>query len=209
MNELEHEDKLRREILADAERKGARAVDRARQAAQKRLEAVTAEVEAQRQARLAEAQRRADERAMSLLASTELERRRLWLRCQEEVIEEAIRTAETRLLDLDGAERQASLSHLLTEALGAFAGQDVTIRIAAGAHAAADRQLVLDAVARLPAAAQPAQAIVEEDAGIAGGLIVEGADGRCRYDNTYAARIARTRNLLRSRVAQALGVTDL
>ena len=198
---VEHEDKLREEILADATRKARRATERAERDAAKARQSAEAENERLREQLLDESGRRADEQATAVLASIDHERRRRWLLNREQVLDAMSIQALTQIAMLPAGERRESLRQLLREALDAVRDPAVVIHAPPAAAAILEDGLAA-AVARELFGDSAAVTVVDD--GVADGLTVVAADGRRRYDNTYAERLRRSSPDLRVRALTIL-----
>jgi vacuolar-type H+-ATPase subunit E/Vma4 len=202
---VEQEQKLQQEMLEDAERKARRIIDRAKRDAEKMLASEQGDNEALRELRLEDAEREAGERAQAILASIEQERRRRWLTRREAAITDVIDAALQELQAADSATVRKSLTALLEQALTVVNSVDVRV-LTSPAQAAVVRE-ILPAVFKQvlgQATRNSAAPAVCEDAGIAGGVVVESLDGVRRYDNTYRARLARLGDELRAAILGAL-----
>ena len=205
----EQEQKLREEILADAQRKADRLVKRARRDADKAVRDVKKKHEKTRQQRLEEAEHTARGRERSILAGIQHELRRRWLERRETVLHTVLQEALEKARRGDGIDPRRSLCQLLTEALAQIGEDSLTVRLRP------DQQELLEP-ADLERAARQAwdgksagdRLRREKKAGMDAGVIVETRNGHRRCDNTYAARLHRLRDALRARVAETLGPVD-
>lgn len=193
------ESKLQQELLSDAERKAERAVNRARSDAAKALAAVRDEQAKVRAERLDETRRDGEARARAITARVRHEVQRRWLTLREAGLERLFAELLPRLEAGDGIERERSLRQLLQEALEAMGPLAVNVRLSPESAT-----LLTDAVmAEVRSLAWPnadALASVSRviDASLRPGVLVESADGRFVFDNTYATRLERLRSPLRS-----------
>ncbi|MEN6341239.1 MAG: V-type ATP synthase subunit E family protein [Methanospirillum sp.] len=109
-------------------------------------------------------------------------------RVREEYLRHAIELAGGRLGALRGADGYAGVLESLTrEALEALGEPGARVRVDRRDEGAA-RAIVQDL---------PGQPLLIPDLDIAGGVIVESADGRIRVDNTFASRLARAGEVYR------------
>ena len=207
----EQETKLQQEILQDARHKAERTVERAHQEAERSLQAVRSE-----QARAAEALQTktgtdARARARSVLASIQHDVHKQWLRRRETVLDQVLGEALQRAEQGTGLDRRRSLFERLAEAL-AVMGSDTPVAIAVSAQDAPflDAALLAAVARQLAAGADaPARWSVAVDPELASGFVLSSADGRRRFDQTFAARLARLKGGLRQVVAAQVGAETL
>jgi vacuolar-type H+-ATPase subunit E/Vma4 len=194
----EQEQKLRDEILNDAKRKAERALSRAQKDAKKAHDQAATDQKTERDQALGRAQERASARSQAILAtvSQEVHRRRLLAR--EEVIEACIDDALAATVELSADGALKSLGGLLTEALAALGPGEATVRVRPDDVSA----LGPDFLAKL--GINPSTLAIEADETIVGGLIVQSADGRRQFDNTYATRRERLHEQLRTLLASEI-----
>jgi vacuolar-type H+-ATPase subunit E/Vma4 len=195
------EEKLRQEILGDAQRKAERTRKRARRDAEKNLQSVRDKQQAARTKRLEAAEREAAEKHRAVIAGIEYMIRKRWLLLREEILRELFAAILPEIEAGDGIDRERSLRELLREGLEAIGPAATILRV----H---PRDLeVLDETARAEewrAACGDRQGDaspdmqVETDENITGGLILETRDGRNLFDNTYATRLVRLKRMLRA-----------
>ena len=193
------ESKLQQELLGDAEHKAERAVNRARSDAAKALAAVQDEQAKVREERLQEVRREAEARARAIMARIRHEVQRRWLTLREAGLDRLFAEVLPRLETGDGIDRELSLRQLLQEALEAMGPMAVSVRLnpesAVFLTAAAIAEVCSQA---WPTAAVPASVGRVIDESLRPGVLVESADGRFVFDNTYATRLERLRSPLRS-----------
>lgn len=185
---MDQEEKLREEMKKDAERKAKRGIDRAKREAEKMLNAVREEARTLKNNRLAVARKTAEERKRAILSGIEHETRRGELMVRERVIQDVLAASVKRAEELAGPVREQSLKALLLEAVNGLGGKTVVIRCAE-----ADEARVKTLAADLPMACT-----VAADSAITGGVMVTDDTGLKSYDNTYTARLARSRDDLRA-----------
>ncbi len=201
----DQEARLRQEILEDAERKAARVVKRARQDADKLREDMRRDQEKRREARLSETGREADQKACAIRASIDLEISRHALARREQVLEAIFADAMAVLASGGDLDRQRSLAGLLKEAAGAMASPHVVVTVASEDASVLAEQEIREAVHQAGAAvAGPESVSVTVDSGHNRGVLLASADGRERFDNTYAGRLRRMKNPLRDAVYNLL-----
>ena len=200
-----NEEKLRQEILGDAERHAERTLARARSDAQKALEQVRTDHAALATQRLAEADTEGEERYQAITSSIVHDLRNGWLKHRETVVADLLDQALTHAEELGETERRESLRQLLSEALEAIGQTAMTIR----ANAECARLLDENTIETAATAAwkQRGHTVVNVivDPELRPGLVAESTNGRRLFDNTYVTRLARLRAELRALVDTAVG----
>ncbi len=176
----------------------------ARQRAERILAAADAEAESIRAAAHGEGSARGQRQAARLCAVAEAETRRQRLLDREQLIEDALQRARTQLEGFAQMPMAAGiLADLVREGLRAVPAPAVRARIPAGYERLAEA-----AAASERPGAMPPSVRFEFDAVPGGGVIVESADGRLRFDNSFAARIRRRAAQLRRVAADVLFADD-
>jgi vacuolar-type H+-ATPase subunit E/Vma4 len=193
------ESKLQQELLGDAEHKAERTVSRARSDAAKALAAVQGEQATTRAERLQQAQREAEARARAITARVRHEVQRRWLTLREAGLDDLFAAVLPRLEKGDGIDRERSLRQLLQEALEAIGPVAVTVRLEPESAALLTTAAIAAVCSQAwPNAGAPPSVTRVIDASLRPGVLVESADGRFVFDNTYATRLERLRSPLRS-----------
>ena len=201
----EQEDKLRQEITGDAQAKADRLVKRAKRDAEKRTATARERQDKARQARLKEAESRAEGQVRAILAGIDHEILTHWLLRREAVIEGVLADACSRAERGDGVDVRRSLLNLFEDAATQVGPGPLVARLKPGDVAHLPRDVVDEALARLFGPDADTSSIeVVSDPVVKGGLVVTSADGRRRCDNTYGARLHRLRMQLRPQVASRL-----
>lgn len=194
------------EILADARRRGERAVKRAQADAKKLLEQALAEAKAVGDAALADVERRLARERQVFDASLLLDERMRRLAVQGRLLDETFDRALERLRSREGFDRRAVLVRFAVEAIGEIGGDAFVLRLDAADLESMGATLPADVAAAargkigrdvtVTAGASAGRGIV--------GVVVESADGRRRVDNSFAERLRRMRDELRFDVADVL-----
>lgn len=191
------ENKLRLEILGDAQKKGDAIRARAEQENGQRLTETRAELRRKRaeslhelEAELALAQRQADNHLALAV-------RRRWLQEREKAINGILQEVCAEAEASHGSERTAILAHLATEALTALGPGSYRVTCAPS-----DCELVTPAWLQQQIAAEITLEVCP-DAAIRGGLRFTATDGRVCFDNTFATRLTLLRGELRRILASA------
>lgn len=187
------------EILKDAQTKAERILKRAERDARKITETATNEAAAAAERVLELARQRAERTAQNILATVDIEARRLLLAAQEAELDKLFEAARQRLAAREGYDYPAVLAALAAQAIRAMGADPVVLELAE-----ADRALATDAWladVRRRVGRDVAIAISQDSSGIDGGVVVRSADGRLVYDNSFSARLRRLRPELRREVA--------
>lgn len=194
---------LAQEILDD----GKRRAERIRADARAEAEKLMAEGEArarEESARLTtEGAETARKRAQMILSSVAQEIAQGKLRAREEVIQEVLAGAAKELEKLDGAAYRNAVVTLATEALRQMPGMKFVVRVAGlgEGDCAAIRETLLKTLR------DEGRALEIQCAATGSGprgVVVESADGRLRWDNSFAARLNRMKAGLRRSIAPVL-----
>lgn len=201
------EEKLQQEILGDAKRRAERTLQRAKREADKASKAVESRIGDIRTERLADAERMATGRENAISAGIDHELMRRWLEVREAAFEQLFTECIEAVENGQGDERADSLRELAIEAVQALGRAELVLRVRPeDAHVfddAAMEQLLAQAG---PDWATGASMSVEVDDAMSVGVVVETADGRKRFDNTYATRLQRSKQSLRAEVCHQAGI---
>ena len=193
---MNQEDKLKQELLADADAQAKEIVARAQEEADKIVGEARQEAAKKLEARLADAAAEAEKQSRSIFADIELETNRRWLRKQEACIEDLLQAALAKADKAEGFDRAASLASLAKDALRAIGGRDCIVTFNPQ-----DASIVTaDWIQKLSREIYPEASYAYElkaDASIDGGIVVETADGARQVDNSYKTRLQRMRDELR------------
>ena len=197
------EELLRREILADAQRKVKRNLTKAERAAKKTLDG--AQKEAERIVSLArgQAEMRAKRESASAQASLGAEVRRIELSARERLIERIFERALEEQPAREESERRQVLEALTSAALAAMEGDRFTATVAPGDAPLLD-DVFLERIRER--AGRTVHIRAQTGDGIKGGVKLAAEDGRLLYDNTLRARLERLTPALRLAVAHVLFV---
>lgn len=201
------EDKLEEEIFRDADRRSERLLERAKRDAGKLATKAERRVSRARTARMEQAELRAVERERAITASIDHDVMRQWLVTRETVFEElfvdALQAAEAG----EGTDVGASVCALALEAIREINEGAVTVRarprdVTLLEGAALEK---LWAEAGTPNREMPVVTVLPDDS-LTGGVVVETADGRQRFDNTYGTRMQRMKRHLRAEACRGVGL---
>ncbi len=193
------EEKLQKEILADARTRAERIVARATTAAKSAKERAEKESRELREKSLAETKAEAEQKARNLLQGIWMEERRHWLVKREECLQAFL---SSLLKDASGApagdkDRLASLGVLFREALAAM-GEE---RAMTAWVSPVDLATVTPAWLSEQAGHPLPKVSVKADEAIGGGVRLCADDGSRLYDNTYAARLGRLQEEFRQELS--------
>jgi len=197
------EDVLTDEILSDARRRAERTVKRAEREGKKTVDAAVKRAEAVRDRLLEVAQRRLDRDEQVFASSLALEERMRKLKTQGALLDEVFAKAAERLEaggDFDGADLVRKLT---VEAVLAMTGDAFVLRLAGTDLPAMRTTLPTEAAeaVKRTSSREVTLTCADESADIAGGVIVESADGAQHFDNSFTGRLARLKDKLRFEVA--------
>ena len=196
------EDKLQAEILSDAKTRAERIIARANNDADKALKQAAEEIERNRQERLAEAAAEAEMKCRSILVDIQQETRRRWLLASESCLAGFLREALAAVERSDGIDRARSLTLLAREALAAIGPGDCEVVVGPADAAQATPEWLVAQARELFGADDASRYTVRTAPALRGGLIISSADGRRRFDNSYAVRLKRLWEELRSLACQ-------
>ena len=201
---------LSEEILSDARRRAERTIKRAERSGGKILDRAKDEAEKVRDRVLEQAETRMERERHTFDSTLTLEERMRRLKAQGELLDEVFARALEHLEGRDGVDCPRVVRELAVEAVLAMTGDAFVVRlgpddlksmkgklpaeVAAAVHEASGREVRVSAA--------------ERAAPITGGVIVETADGRQRFDNSFAGRLRRMADELRFEVAQVIFGAD-
>jgi len=200
-NEQSDTSPLREEILSDATKraertlKGAKAdADKLQAEAKKKADQTTEET-------MVRAEERARERARVELATLPLERRRMELGARDQVVEEIFAESmeKLRAREHDAAE---VIARLALAAAGEMSRTELVLRVTREDHELVDEAFIERLAAKAPAGTTFCRG--EPLADSTGGVLVQTADAREVFDNTFEARLRRFRTDLRDEIASQL-----
>jgi len=161
--------------------------------------AAAAEAEALRTGARALGEARGRQASAKRVAVAETESRRAWLWAREQLIDEVLDAARQRLARFPDVDDGPRILHaLIDEALRALPAGAVVVRVSAAGAALLDRA-ACDGLGR-----GRWELAVNTDGAPTAGVVVESADGRVRFDNSFEARMRRGREHLRRLVLDTL-----
>jgi len=205
---------LREEILEEARRKGDGLAKRAQEEAKILIEHVEREAEAVRAQVLKDAERRIARLRQVSDSGLVLRTRMRRLNVQGQLLDEVFSTALTRLSRSHrdaGFDYGRVLKDLAVEAALAVGSGEMVLRLGQadlgrGEDSLALAEAVVEEVRRKSGRTVRLTVPMDRDASgpIEGGVIVESADGRERFDNSFGGRLSRLEDELRFEVADVL-----
>ena len=193
---MNQEDKLKQELLADANAQAAEIMARAQEEADRMIEQARRHAAERREVRLAAAMEEAEKRCRSIFADIELETSRRWLRKQEACIDELLQTALAKADKAEGFDRASSLASLAKEALAAIGDRDCSVFF----NPADEVVVTRDWLQKLSREVYPGSTsvyVLKADPSIDGGIVLETKDGARQVDNSYRTRLLRMKDGLR------------
>lgn len=198
MTEKDREELIAEEILSDTEKKASRVRQRAEHEARKMAEKAESEDKAFAGENLKTVQEKVLQKTQMILASIDLEVRKLAAGVKEEVLDEIIHLGLERLYQKKEYDYPHVLKRLAIEALMGMEGEDFFLSVNPEDQVLVDE----DFLKELQEAVREErggtlQITVQSDPSVRVGVIVSRTDGRLLYDNTFDARERRMRNALR------------
>jgi vacuolar-type H+-ATPase subunit E/Vma4 len=165
--------------------------------------AAKAEVERALSDARAEGEARGRRRAARRLAMADAEGRKEWLQARDALIREAVDRARAQIANLAASPAAVRvLRDLIAEALAVLPDGPLRVR------APVEYTQALTEALEQTADAGRLQPVFESDSVPGGGVIVETADGRLRFDNSFEARLRRQQEQLRHDLGEQLFPDD-
>ncbi len=165
-----------------------------RKEALSRVEAVRKETEDAVAKILETATKQAESVRRQIIGGAELEARNAQLRALERSVNDAFDSATRRISDSKGAPYEKAMGLLIQEGL-AIIGPRAKVQCSSK-----DRRIVASVVRKLGGKIS----IDDEPIDTIGGVVLTTPDGSVRFDNTFEARLERTKPALRKEVAAIL-----
>ena len=198
MPDNHQEEKLRQEILGDAKLNAERIVARAKNEAQKTIDAAQAEVDQKRAERMREANEDTEAKCHSILLDVQRESTRHWLLQREQCIDDMFQEAVKQASETTGEVHEKSLQQLAEEALTAIGPADMRV-IFNSKDAAIITEPWLRAIAEKLFGEKATQVTFTLEPGddTPAGIAFATTDGARTFDNSYAARLRNMKDTLR------------
>ena len=197
---------LSEEILADARRRAERTVKRAEREGKKLVDRVVKQAEAVRRRVLERGKERIERERQVSDSGLALEERMCRLKALGELLDEVFAEAMTRLLERRNRKYKALVTELAVEAVLAMTGDAFVLHLGKKDLASIKRGLrgEVTAAVREMSGRTVQVTIANAAAPIDAGVVVESADGRQRFDNSFAGRLERMKDDLRFEVAEVI-----
>jgi len=200
------EQKLKEEILNDAQKKAERIIKKAQSDAEKIVERAKKEAEEFRNLTISKATERAEKERVRIFSSLPLEKQRSVRQAQENVMNKAIQQALQKLNNSDGFDYKQSLKELTIQGALAVDEETVVCRIRTKDTPIFTETFVKEIIDTLRTKYQKSilVKISSDDKLQANGVIIESLDGRKIYNNTYELRLKRKTDQIRLKIADTM-----
>jgi len=200
------EQKLKEEILNDAQKKAERIIKKAQSDAEKIIERAKKEAEEFRNLTISKATERAEKERIRIFSSLPLEKQRSVRQAQENVMNKAIQQALQKLNNSDGFDYKQSLKELTIQGALAVDEETVVCRIRTKDTPIFTETFVKDIIDTLRTKYQKSilVKISSDDKLQDNGVIIESLDGRKIYNNTYELRLKRKTDQIRLKIADTM-----
>jgi V/A-type H+/Na+-transporting ATPase subunit E len=186
------------EILQDAKRKADEVLSAAKAEADKIVSQAKATAQSESEKILAEHRARAGKRAEMTLRMVEQQVARDKLHARDAVIQSALDQAAAQLVEISGEAYKEAAVRLAAEAASHMPAGDLIVKVTAAPGANLDESsLASEITAALQKKGKTANLRVQVQPGPFKGVVVESAEGKLRWDNTFEARLRRLRPGLR------------
>lgn len=199
-------------IIAEAESKAQRTLDSARSAIE--VEDAKARIEREELASgiLAKAEETARKLRSREIATAHIEAQRMYLKAREEAVGVIISRIEDGLKALrrNPESYRKSLVHLAAEAVSAIGEADVQVYISQADQEFVDHAFMaeLRTISQERLGFEPHINVQFAQADMGGGCIASSYTGRIVFDNTYAKRLERMKNRLRTSIVKEIIKSD-
>jgi vacuolar-type H+-ATPase subunit E/Vma4 len=192
-------EKMRGEILADAQRKGEEIIVRAGQDAEVIASNAIAEAERFRQERLDQAHVEASRRSGLILDTVSVETGRLRAARVESLLESVHEEARQRLAAREGFEYRETIIALASYAINRMAGAEFVVKLSEAEQTILGDGLTEEIAHRV---GRPVSiTILQVDGITGGGAVIEDAEARLVWDNSLPKRLERLWPELRQQIA--------
>jgi len=200
------EQKLKEEILNDAQKKAERIIKKAQSDAEKIIERAKKEAEEFRNLTISKATERAEKERIRIFSSLPLEKQRSVRQAQENVMNKAIQQALQKLNNSDGFDYKQSLKELTIQGALAVDEETVVCRIRTKDTPIFTETFVKEIIDTLRTKYQKSilVKISSDDKLQDNGVIIESLDGRKIYNNTYELRLKRKTDQIRLKIADTM-----
>lgn len=186
------------EILQDAKRKTEEILSAAKAEAEKIVGQAKASAQSEAEKILAEHRARAGKRAEMALRMVEQQVARGKLHARDTVIQAALAQAAAQLVEISGQAYREAVVRLAVAAARHMPAGDLVAKVTAVPGADLDENsLASEIAAGLQKEGKTVNIRVEVRPGPFKGVVIESAEGKLRWDNTFEARLRRLRPGLR------------
>jgi V/A-type H+-transporting ATPase subunit E len=141
--------------------------------------------------------RQADSLRRQIVGSAELESRNMLLRALEDSVNEVFASALARLSKVSPSAREKSLTSLIQDGVNAI-GEHAKV-----ACSEKDKDVVSGVIKKMNSGTTRL-ALDDKSIDALGGVVLTSPDGTVKFDNTFEARLERSKPLLRKQVAELL-----
>jgi len=182
------------EILQDAKRKTDEILSAARAQAEKLVAQARATAQAEAEKILSEHRARAGKRAEMTLRMVEQQVARGKLHARDTVIQAALEQAAAQLVEISGEAYREAVVRLAVAAARHMPAGDLVVKVTAAPGADLDEgSLASEIAAALQKEGKTVNLRVMVQPGPSKGVVVESAEGKLRWDNTFEERLRRLR----------------
>ncbi len=186
------------EILQDAKRKADEILSAAKAEAEKVLQKAKATAQSEAEKIVAEHRARAAKRAEMTLQMVEQQVARGKLHARDAVIQSALEQAGAQLMEISGEAYKAAVVRLAVAAARQMPAGDLLVKVTAVPGTNLDESsLASEIAAALQKEGATVNIRVTVQPGPSKGVVVESAEGKLRWDNTFEERLRRLRPGLR------------
>ena len=182
------------EILQDAKRKTDEILSAAKAEAEKIVRQAKATAQSEAEKILSEHRARAGKRAEMTLRMVEQQVARGKLHARDTVIQAALEQAAAHLVEISGEAYKEAVVRLAVAAARHMPAGDLVAKVTAAPGANLDESsLASEIAAALQKEGKTVNIRVEVQSGPSKGVVVESAEGKLRWDNTFEERLRRLR----------------
>lgn len=191
------EEKLRQEILGDAKSRAERTIARAQNEADKTIEQAATDAERKRRERMSEAEDEARAQSHSIMLEVTRESRRHELLERERCLDDMFARALAAAAAEPEPGHSKSMSLLAAEAIKAMGAEQMKVTFPVSDSGLVTESWLLGIASGVLGEASGVSFVLEPLDDAAAGIVFTTLDGRKTFDNTYASRLAKMKNILR------------
>lgn len=205
MSEKDPQNILVEEILKDARTRGEREMKKAGTEAQKIIADAKAGARVETGKALEESRKRVEVKRRMILRTVDQEVARKKLAARDEIVRDVLEQAKARLHHLSGESYRQSVTRLALDAIRQMPADAFVLKVCARPGEDLDAEaLASEIVKGLRAQGKEYSLSVKLIPDTRGGVVIESADGKLRWDNSFDARLQRLRADLRRVLAPML-----